>query len=240
MARKRLELLENKFKKDELFAAKYCDKIEELFSKGYARRLSADEQKILPKTYFLPQGRGTNFNGPLQQCVMSRMLFGAACSPTIAQFIKNENARMFVEQSPRAVNAITDRHYVDDYVDCFQSEMEAIETVKEVQKIHKKAGFDLCKIISNSQKVINAFHGSQVSSVDVSTDGVERILGMHWNPTTDEFVFVLKFHRVSKDIIELRRKPTKREILSVVMSVFDPFGFLANITVAGKILMQTL
>ncbi|XP_065368835.1 uncharacterized protein LOC135961266 [Calliphora vicina] len=298
MARKRLELSENKFKKDHVYAKKYCAKIEDLFKKGYARRLSKAEQTITPKTFYLPHfavenpnkddirvvfdaaskvkgislndallsgpdlnnslisvlfkfreapvavcgdiremflqvaisnddinsqrflWRGLDFNDPVQHCVMTRMIFGAACSPTIAQFIKNKNAQTFSDESPRAVNAIIYRHYVDDYVDCFKSDSEAIKVVTE--------------------SVIDTFNGSNVSSVDVSTDGVERILGLHWNPIRDEFVFILKFHRIAEDIIELRRKPTKREILSVIMSIFDPYGFLANITVAGKILMQTL
>ncbi|XP_037809650.1 uncharacterized protein LOC119602292 isoform X1 [Lucilia sericata] len=298
MARKRLELTENKFKRDDVYAKKYCDKIEDLFKKGYARRLSQSEQAITPKAFYLPHfavknpnkddirvvfdaaskvhgislndallsgpdlnnslisvlfkfreapvavcgdiremflqvaiknddinsqrflWRGLDCNDSIQHCVMTRMIFGAACSPTIAQFIKNKNAQTFSEVSPRAEDAIIYRHYVDDYVDCFQSDSEAIEVVTE--------------------NVIDAFHGSNVRSVDVSTDGVERILGLHWNPITDEFVFILKFHRITEDIIELRRKPTKREMLSVIMSIFDPYGFLANITVAGKILMQTL
>lgn len=106
-----------------------------------------------------------------------------------------------MEKNPRAVSAIIDRHYVDDYVDCFQSEAEAIKIVTEAKQIHKRAGFDLCKIISNSQSVIDSFHGSNQSEVNISKDGVERVLGLHWNPMTDEFIFILKFHKIPEDII---------------------------------------
>lgn len=53
IAHRRLILLERKFEKDQLFATKYCAKIEELFEKNYAQRLSTHD-KISPKIYFLP------------------------------------------------------------------------------------------------------------------------------------------------------------------------------------------
>ncbi|XP_075157122.1 uncharacterized protein LOC142230356 [Haematobia irritans] len=73
--------------------------------------------------------------------VMERMICGATCSPAIAQFVKNMNAKKYLKQSPRAVNAILERHYVDDYVDCFQTENEAVQVVKDVIKIHCAGGF---------------------------------------------------------------------------------------------------
>ncbi|XP_075151975.1 uncharacterized protein LOC142226001 [Haematobia irritans] len=318
MALNRYDILQKKFKKDKAFEEEYTERMDDLFRKGYAKRLSSVETQISPKTFFLPhfavrnpnKGKirivfdaaakahgislndrlltGPNLNNSLisvlykfrefpvavcgdiremflqvairgedinaqrflwksekdkntvQQCVMKRLIFGAACSPTIAQHIKNENAKRFCCGNTRVMSAIIDRHYVDDYVDCFPSVSEAIAIVKEVQNIHKQAGFELCKIVSNSEQVMQNFEESPVAMVDVSADKVERILGLQWNPSTDEFIFILKYHRVASDVVELRRKPTKREALSIVMSTFDPFGFVANITVTGKIFMQSL
>ena len=38
-----------------------------------------------------------------------------------------------------------ERHYVDDYCDCFNDEKEAVEVVNQIIKIHREAG--LCSEI---------------------------------------------------------------------------------------------
>ncbi|XP_075162850.1 uncharacterized protein LOC142235483 [Haematobia irritans] len=214
------------------FPVAVCGDIREMFLQVAIRDEDINAQRFLWKS--------ENDKNTVLQCVMKRLIFGAACSPTIAQHIKNENAKRFCCGNTRVMSAIIDRHYVDDYVDCFPSDSEAIAIVKEVQNIHKKEGFELCKIVSNSEQVMQNFEESPVAMVDVSGDKVERILGLQWNPSTEEFIFILKYHRAASDVVELRRKPTKREALSIVMSTFDPFGFVANITVTGKIFMQSL
>lgn len=71
------------------------------------------------------------------------MTFGATCSPSSAQYVKNMNTIQFKNQYPQAVQAIVDNHYVDDYVKSFTNEDEAIETTRIVTKIHKHGGFVL-------------------------------------------------------------------------------------------------
>ncbi|CAG7728146.1 unnamed protein product, partial [Allacma fusca] len=68
----------------------------------------------------------------------------------------------------------------------------------------------------------------------------ERVLGMKWKPTKDVFYFVLKFHKVPKEVLEKSRSPTKREVASVVPSIFDVFGFIAHFTIRAKILQQQI
>lgn len=58
--------------------------------------------------------------------VMQVLIFGATCSPACAQVVKNHNARLFADSKPKAVDAIIKQHYVDDYIDSFDSPGEAI------------------------------------------------------------------------------------------------------------------
>jgi hypothetical protein len=75
--------------------------------------------------------------------VLNVMSFGACCSPSTAQWVKNFNAKRFSERFPRAVESIVHRHYVDDLVDSFEDDKEAINVAKQIIYIHSQAGFEL-------------------------------------------------------------------------------------------------
>ncbi|KAL7742127.1 hypothetical protein ACLKA6_018370 [Drosophila palustris] len=68
----------------------------------------------------------------------------------------------------------------------------------------------------------------------------EKILGMQWNPNQDAFTYALKFVRLKRNIIASNTVPTKREVLQVLMSVFDPMGFVSCIMMYLKILLQNI
>ncbi|XP_058985655.1 uncharacterized protein LOC131805907 isoform X1 [Musca domestica] len=114
------------------------------------------------------------------------------------------NANMFVKESPHAVEASVNRHYVHDYVDCFQNEEEAAEVVRGVIRIHSAGGFALKNIISNSKRVLQSW-GESASGVNDS---------------------------------DFSKTPTKRQMLSLNLSIYDPFGFVCDFMVASKILIQ--
>ncbi|XP_075151925.1 uncharacterized protein LOC142225965 isoform X3 [Haematobia irritans] len=179
---------------------------------------------------------------PVETYVMQRLIFGATCSPTIAQYVKNENAKEFIEEAPRAVHGIVERHYVDDYVDCFQSEEEAILVLKDVIRIHKFGGFHLRNISSNSE-AIKRMYGNPTNESNhydefLNSNHTERVLGIHWLSQSDVFCFKLILHKVDGDIVNGKKIPTKREMLSLNMSIYDPFGFIGDFLITSKVLMQ--
>lgn len=67
---------------------------------------------------------------------MRVMTFGATCSPTSAQYVKNLNAAQFEKEYPAAVKAIYELHYVDDYVASFATEREALQVTSDVVRIN--------------------------------------------------------------------------------------------------------
>ncbi|XP_041673750.1 uncharacterized protein LOC121529822 [Drosophila eugracilis] len=157
---------------------------------------------------------------------MNVMTFGAACSPSTAHYVKTVNALKFRDSDPRAVKAIIDHHYVDDYVDSFDTESEAIEVSTRVKEIHAEAGFELCQFLSSSP-IVEAALGppGQVKSVAWG-ESEQKILGMRWQVATDDFRFNVEYHRVPKSVLSGERVPTKREFLSLLISTFDPLGLL--------------
>ncbi|XP_043660207.1 uncharacterized protein LOC122624614 [Drosophila teissieri] len=171
---------------------------------------------------------------------MQVMTFGAACSPCSADYVKTVNASQYSSTDPRAVLAINEYHYVDDYVDSFPSEEEAIAVSSRVRDIHAEAGFNLCRFTSSSASVVRALNPLESIASVRWTEAEEKVLGMYWQPATDDFKFGVKYHRVPRSVMTGERVPTKREFLSLVMSTFDPIGFLSCYMVTAKVLMREI
>lgn len=176
------------------------------------------------------------------QYVLEVMTFGANCSPTSAQFVKNRNASEFEKEYPRAVESIIHNHYVDDMLDSQDSESDMIQLIKDVKKIHSHGEFEIRKFLSNSAAVMKEFNGNvgdlqSDNCLDMSF-GTERVLGMWWNTANDSFTFSLKFTKIDQDIISGNRMPTQRELLKILMSIFDPLGLLSHYLIHLKIILQ--
>ena len=62
------------------------------------------------------------------------------------------------------------------------------------------------------------------------------VLGITYNTDTDEIIYDLT------KIIEMAetKAETKRNVLSIVSSIYDPLGYLAPITCQGKVIFQLL
>ncbi|XP_017469917.1 PREDICTED: uncharacterized protein LOC108361720 [Rhagoletis zephyria] len=210
----------------------------------------ADIQEMFHQVVIRPEDRcAQRFlwrNGDIQQTPdvyeMTAMMFGAACSPCSAHYVKVKNAMEHSNHDPRAIQAITDYHYVDDYVDSFRSASRAMEISKQVRDIHKDAGFQLRKFRSNSLEVATALGGENTALSIMSKEAMEsgKVLGMLWQPSSDHFTYRLEFHGVDSSVISGDLVPTKRMLLSIVMSIFDPLGFLCHLTITAKLVMREI
>ena len=69
---------------------------------------------------------------------------------------------------------------------------------------------------------------------------IEKILGMYWESNNDVFQYNSRFSRLKRNVFELNVVPTKREVLQVLMSIFDPLGFVSLYTIGLKILLQNI
>lgn len=170
---------------------------------------------------------------------MTSLIFGATSSPATAIFVKNLNASKHEQKYPEAATAIVSNHYMDDYLQSFQSIEGAIKTAKEVKMIHAEAHFNLRQWTSNSTQVLEALEPGQSQTARQLDDGskAERILGLMWNPTADELAFNLDMARLPQHLLK-KGNPTKREMLKIVMSLFDPLGFASPVTTRAKQILQ--
>lgn len=175
---------------------------------------------------------------------MVAMTFGATCSPATAQYVMNRNADEHAADFPQAVRPIKELHYVDDYVASFSTAAEAIDVTLAVTEVHRLGGFELRNFVSNNEAVLRSI-GAPVRTdpVDMQPESehvVDRVLGMAWDTKTDMFLFQPNLARIGSDVVEGRRRPSKREVLSAAMSVFDPYGMVAEFVLYARLIVQDL
>lgn len=174
---------------------------------------------------------------------MQVMTFGSTCSPSCAQAVKNHNAERFSKLFPVAAEAIKQQHYVDDYLDSFTEFQWAKEIVRQVIEIHDHAGFHIRNFISNNKKLLQKLPSDRVDESIVKLfknkdSATEKVLGVYWNTKNDSINYQIELDSLG---INLEKQlPTKREVLSFMMSIYDPLGLISNITIHGRILMQKL
>ncbi|XP_058448835.1 uncharacterized protein LOC131428812 [Malaya genurostris] len=172
--------------------------------------------------------------------VLRVMTFGACCSPSSAQHVKNLNAMQYEQQYPVAVDAIVRRHYVDDMLTSLETEDEAIQLARDVKWIHDKGGFEIRNWISNSSRVLDALREGVTEQKSLrlgSETATEKVLGMYWCTTSDTFTYRLSTQHDSELLMGVR-PPTKREALRTLMRVYDPLGLIGHVLIYLKVLMQ--
>ncbi|XP_068143533.1 uncharacterized protein [Drosophila tropicalis] len=82
--------------------------------------------------------------------VMRAMTFGIICAPCIAHYVCDKNAENFQIKNPRAYESITKAHYVDDLIDSFKDDLEAITVTSSVRDIHADDGGSSVTLIDES------------------------------------------------------------------------------------------
>lgn len=180
--------------------------------------------------------RGENRNRQPDVYKMTAMTFGASCSPSAAMFVKDRNALEFIEKFPNAVKVIVDNHYVDDCLSCADDEASAKQIIQDVSYIHAQGVFEIRNWSCTSAGVLSSIPAvlRVDTPMEIKPDNMERVLGIWWIPTSDMFTFRFKHHKYLDNSISL----TKRQILRILITIFDPLGMLAHILIQGRIIMQ--
>jgi hypothetical protein len=119
--------------------------------------------------------------------------------------------------------------YVDNLFLPFNRLEDIVPDCKEAHRIMLAAGMDLSQWVCNAP---GTMAGLSEQGLVVDTDTEVKILGMLWN-VTDDFMRVR-----SIDIEDFF--PSKRSVLVLVASVYDPCGLLSLVTVRGKLILQSL
>ena len=180
-------------------------------------------------------------NGPIGKVIEYRMkvhLFGNTSSPAVATLALRKTAQVGENQFGSDAREFVERNfYVDDGLKSLPGSKESIDLLQRTQAMLATANLRLHKIASNNAEVTQAFPGedraTELCDLDLNKEikPVQRSLGVYWDLETDTFTF-----RVSQE-----SKPfTRRGVLSVINSLFDPLGIASPVVIQGKMLLRCL
>ncbi|XP_033107721.1 uncharacterized protein LOC117109468 [Anneissia japonica] len=182
---------------------------------------------------------GGDTSKPVKMFRMAVHLFGATSSPSCAGYAlkrtaednEHDNAD---EVGKRTIDAIRHSFYVDDCLTSTNDTKSAVELAQRLRSVLAKGGFRLTKWISNAREVLDSIPESErAPSVSLNLDELptERTLGVSWDAELDVFKFE----------VDVTSKPmTRRGLLSVTSSIYDPLGFAAPFVLYAKSLLQTV
>lgn len=177
-----------------------------------------------------------DLDSPPEEFKMCVHIFGAKSSPCCANKALRQTAQDNDDVYDQEVIQTVNRNfYVDDVLKSAPSKERAIHLATDLIKLLAEGGFHLSKFSSNNREVLTSIdvedRANPKLDMDLDRLPVGRALGVYWDPETDVFGF--KFTPPCKP-------NTKRGILSVASSLFDPLGFLAPLTLPVKIILQDL
>ena len=120
--------------------------------------------------------------------------------------------------------------YVDDCLISVESEQRAVEVVHDLRALLLKGGFNRRKWLSTSKVVMQTIpenkKSKSVKNAMPSTALKKSVLGIDWCVSSDEF-FNVKVPSSSA---------TKRQILAVTNSLYDPLGFVLPVVLRARLI----
>ena len=172
----------------------------------------------------------------------TRVLFGVNASLWLLVIVIHKHLEKYTDKDPEFVKYVLRCLFVDDNVGGADDSTAAFELYTKLKRIFLEAGFDLRKWCSNDSKLVQQIKESEAAqnqddgATDVVTKLTMKTLGVTWNVANDKYEISTKgIFSEGRDI-----KITKRNVLKIIASVYDPVGIIALITVTFKIFFQQL
>ena len=183
-----------------------------------------------------------------------RVVFGLNASPFLLNGTIRHHLATFAEADPKFVKKMVDSFYVDDLVSGDSTTDKAHDLYSKARARMANGGFRLRKWKTNDPKLKRRIGSTETVARKEEIVGRledeetyaksklecqggskgEKVLGVKWNCEAD--TFHLDLAHIAKRAEGL--EPTKRNVLSLLASLFDPLGLISPVTVSMKILFQ--
>lgn len=172
----------------------------------------------------------------LSEYELNTVTYGVSSSPylairTLHQLAKDHGH----EYSSRAAEVLSGETFMDDITTGCSSLQEARQLKADIVSLLSKGHFELRKWSTNTAELLSdvpSDHCQTSKSFDESGNEFVKILGIRWNPSSDNFSYTFS------DSFDVNF--TKRSILSIVARIFDPLGWICPVVFAAKSLLQDM
>ena len=184
----------------------------------------------------------------------NRVVFGLKSSP----FLLNATIQHHVRkcENVELVNEILNSIYVDDICGGASSISNAHFRYTNTKELMKTASLNLRKLESNSNELLKMIDDKSQKAVDLKgfkedqstysklttnanasfSEKESKVLGLIWDKEKDEFLLRLN----GLDGSVPKGGHTKRSLLSIISSIYDPLGLISPIVIKLKILFQQI
>lgn len=207
--------------------------------------MMSDVEQMFHQVYVDPKGRDVfrflwwpngDIEAKAEEFQMQVHLFGATSSPSCANFSLRRTAEDNRKDFDLEVTETVNRNfYVDDCLKSTATIERALFLVKELPRLLERGGFNLTKWFSNRPEVMTTIPVEKrapcVVDLDLENSRTDRALEVQWNIQNDTFGF-----KVNNSV----SVHSRRNILSLVSSTYDPLGIAAPLLLPAKKILQEL
>lgn len=168
---------------------------------------------------------------------MTRVPFGVSCSPFILACTIKHHINKFSSENMEVYKMLNSSIYVDDLFYGAESLEQAFNLSTEAYKVLCEAGMNLRKFNTNSEVLKKRWNSYGLIKLENETNSSFKVLGLNWCTKTDRiFLNIDPLY----DTLNNCKKITKRNILKVTATIFDPVGLISPFVVRAKLLIQKL
>ncbi|XP_073827227.1 uncharacterized protein [Musca autumnalis] len=168
---------------------------------------------------------------PIRTYQLNTVTYGTSAAPFLAVRSLHYLADEYTENFELGARAIKTSFYVDDFLCGAESREDLAELKYQVTEILKNGCLELDKWHSNHE---NFRHDKTIKDLNLDDSSITNALGISWDQQKDEFLFSFSSKFKIGNIV------SKRSILSLSSSLFDPLGLVAPLMIKAKIILQEL
>lgn len=166
----------------------------------------------------------------VQTFQLNTVTYGTAAAPYLAVRSLHYLADMYTNELPLGSTIVKSSFYVDDLLSGADDTRTLHSIKNEVTEVLRRGNFPLTKWHSNHPDFMNT---TPTKQLNMEEEYITSALGVSWEQLGDVFRFTFEPKQSITAI-------TKRSILSVASTLFDPLGLLSPIIIVAKMILQEL